>query len=121
MPKLSIRHQGLVLKEFELAKERITIGRHTDNDIQLDDDAASSTHAVLTMKPNEYLQGSYDVSIIDFNSTNGLFVNNEKVQSARLKPGDIIRIGRHELQLDVPGTTSFEQTAVLLNEDDPQD
>lgn len=116
MAKLTLLLNGLALKEFELVKERTTIGRRSDNDIQLDDPTVSGIHAVLTLKPDEYLDGAFDVSIVDFNSTNGLFVNDEKVQQKRLSAGDIIRIGQHELLLDEPGDSPFDQTAISLSE-----
>ncbi len=118
MPKLTLRHNGLALKEFELAKERITIGRRSDNDIQLDDPTVSGIHAVLTLKPDEYFEGAFHVAIVDFNSTNGLLVNGEKVQQKRLSVGDIIRIGQHELLLDEPDENPFEQTAIFLNDEE---
>lgn len=118
MPKLTLRLNGLALKEFELAKERITIGRRSDNDIQLDDPTVSGIHAVLTLKPDAYLDGAFDVAIVDFNSTNGLLVNGEKVQQKRLTVGDIIRIGQHELLFDEPDDNPFEQTAVFLDDEE---
>ena len=65
MPRLTLRYKGLTLKEFQLAKERITIGRHSDTDIQLDDPTVSGVHAVLTLKPDAYLDGAFDVAIAD--------------------------------------------------------
>ena len=118
MPKLTLRLNGLTLKEFELAKERITIGRRSDNDIQLDDPTISSIHAVLTLKPDAYLDGAFDVAIIDFNSTNGLFVNDKKVQQQRLTVGDIIRIGQHELLFDEPDDKPFDRTAIFLSDEE---
>ncbi len=118
MPKLTLRLNGLTLKEFELAKERITIGRRSDNDIQLDDPTISGIHAVLSLKPDEYFDGAFAVSIIDFNSTNGLFVNDEKVQQKRLSVGDIIRIGQHELLFDEPEENPFDQTALFLSDEE---
>jgi pSer/pThr/pTyr-binding forkhead associated (FHA) protein len=116
MPKLTLRLNGLPLKEYELARERITIGRRSDNDIQLDDPTVSGIHAVLTLKPDLYLDGAFDVSIVDFNSTNGLRVNGERVQRKRLAVGDIIRIGQHELLFDEPDDNPFEQTAIFLSD-----
>ena len=118
MPKLTLRHNGLALKEFELVKERITIGRRSDNDIQLDDPTVSGIHAVLTLKPDKYLDDAFDVAIVDFNSTNGLFVNDEKVQQKRLTAGDTIRIGQHELLFDEAGDNPFDQTAVFLSDEE---
>jgi pSer/pThr/pTyr-binding forkhead associated (FHA) protein len=118
MTKLTLRHNGLTLKEYELAKERITIGRRSDNDIQLDDPTVSGIHAVLTLKPDAYFEGAFEVAIIDFNSTNGLHVNGEKVQQKRLCVGDIIRIGQHELLFDEPADNPFEQTAIFLDNEE---
>lgn len=117
MPKLTLRHNGLALKEFELTKDRVTIGRRSDNDIQLDDPTVSGIHAVMTLKPDAYLDDAFDVAIADFNSTNGLFVNGNKVQQKRLTAGDIIRIGQHELLFDEPGDNPFDQTAISLNDE----
>lgn len=116
MPKLTLCHKGLALKEFELAKPRITIGRRSDNDIQLDDPTVSGIHAVMSLKPDAYLDGAFDAAIADFNSTNGLFVNGARVQQKRLTPGDIIRIGQHELLFDEAGYNHFGQTAVSLDD-----
>ncbi len=118
MSKLTLRLNGLALKEFELVKERTTIGRRSDNDIQLDDPTVSGIHAVLTLKPDAYLDGAVDVAIIDFNSTNGLFVNGDKVGQKRLSAGDIIRIGQHELLFDEPNDNPFDQTAVSLDNEE---
>lgn len=116
MPRLTLRYNGLTLKEFNLAKQRITIGRRSDNDIQLDDPTVSGIHAVITLKPDDYLEGAFDAAIADFNSTNGLYVNDNKVQQKRLSAGDIIRIGQHELLFDEPGDNPFDQTAVFLDD-----
>lgn len=116
MPKLTLRLNGLAIKEFALNKDRITIGRRSDNDIQLDDPTVSGIHAVVTLKPDIYLDGAFNVTIADFNSTNGLFVNEERVQQQRLSAGDIVRIGQHELLFDEPGENPFDQTAVSLEE-----
>lgn len=118
MPRLTLRYNGLTLKEFQLAKERITIGRRSDNDIQLDDPTVSGIHAVLSLKPDAYLDGAFAVTIADFNSTNGLLVNGEQVQQRRLAVGDVIGIGQHELLFDEPSENPFDQTAIFLNEDE---
>ena len=118
MLKLTLRHNGLALKEYELNKERITIGRRSDNDIQLDDPTVSGIHAVLTLRPDPYLEGAFAVAIADFNSTNGLFVNDRRVQQGRLNPGDTIRIGHHELLFDESGDNPFDRTAVSLDDYD---
>ena len=65
----------------------ITIGRKDGNTIKLTDQYASGNHAKIVVKNNEIL-------IDDLNSTNGVFINDEKVNgSAKLRSNDKIRIG----------------------------
>ncbi|MGL5353258.1 MAG: FHA domain-containing protein [Clostridium sp.] len=70
-----------------LLRGPITIGRKEGNTVQLTDQYASGNHARLIVKNNE-------VYIEDLNSTNGVFVNEEKIdQREKLRPNDKIRIG----------------------------
>lgn len=70
-----------------LLRGPITIGRKESNIVQLTDQFASGDHARLDIKNNE-------VYIEDLNSTNGIFINEEKIeQKAKLRPNDKIRIG----------------------------
>ena len=62
--KLILSMDGLVLKEFPLDKERITIGRKPGNDIRIDNLAVSGNHAVIVTLLN-------DSFLEDLNSTNG--------------------------------------------------
>ena len=65
----------------------ITIGRKEGNTIKLTDQYASGNHAKIAVKNNEIL-------IDDLNSTNGVFINDDKVNgSAKLRANDKIRIG----------------------------
>ncbi len=117
MPKLTLRFNGVTLKEFELSGSRITVGRHSENPIQLDDATVSGIHAILSLQPDPYLDGQFKVTLVDFNSTNGVFVNGERVSQRQLQPGDVIRIGQHELLFDEPASSAFDQTAVLLQDE----
>jgi len=117
MPKLTLSYNGATLKEFELSGSRLTIGRRSDNQIQLDDPTVSGIHAILSLQPDPYLDGQYLVTLVDFNSTNGVFVNGERASQRQLHQGDVIRIGQHELLFDDPGASSFEQTAVQLHDE----
>jgi len=118
MPKLTLRYNGVTIKEFELSGSRITIGRRSDNHIQLDDPAVSGIHAILSLQPDPYLDGQYKVTVVDFNSTNGVFVNGEKINQHAIQAGDVIRIGHHELQFDEPAISTLEQTAIFIRDDE---
>ena len=54
MPKLTLRFNGVTLKEYELGGSRMTIGRRSDNQIQLDDPPVSGIHAILALQPDPY-------------------------------------------------------------------
>jgi len=118
MPKLTLRYNGVTLREYELSGSRVTVGRRSDNHIQLDDPTVSGIHAILSLQPDPYFDGQFKVTLVDFNSTNGVFVNGEKINQQLLHPGDVVRIGQHELLFDEPEASPFDQTAVLLQDDE---
>lgn len=69
------------------------MGRGESEDIQLDDESVSGRHAQLIHE-----QGRWKV--VNLMSVNGTFVNERKVLSAFLSPGDCIRMGEVELVFD---------------------
>jgi hypothetical protein len=93
MATLVILNQGMTGRTFELSIERTTVGRVEDNTFQIADSSVSSHHAEIL------LRGS-DIVVKDLNSTNGTFINNEKISEATLKPGQTLRFGQVELKID---------------------
>ena len=93
MSKLVILNQGMTGRSFELIIERTTVGRVEDNTFHIADASVSSHHAEII------LRGS-DILIRDIGSTNGTFINNEKITEAVLKPGQTLRFGQVELKID---------------------
>ena len=67
-------------------KDGLTIGRSTQCDLVLDEPNVSRVHARIVRRSSQWL-------IVDNNSTNGLFVNGARVDSAPLKGGDRIQVG----------------------------
>ena len=87
---ISGKYQG---GEFPLQPNReIVIGRSSDLDMVLVEDMVSRKHAKILTTDRE-------IAIQDLGSTNGTFVNGEKVKKARLKEGDRILIGTSILKL----------------------
>ena len=77
---------GKKLLRFPLFKDRLTIGRTEDNDIQLNAVYISRRHAVV--------QADGDATrVIDWGSKNGVYVNSARVTEHFLKNGDILTIG----------------------------
>ena len=78
---------------FDLsATFRIAIGRHEANDLQLTSRTVSNYHA-------EIMNENGRIVLRDLGSTNGTFVNDEKVREQTVESGDRIRIGSHVLTL----------------------
>ena len=98
-----------VLGEFPLDKERITIGRRPENDIQVDNLAVSGQHcAIITILNDSFLE--------DLDSTNGTFVNGKLVKKHALKNGDVVSIGKHELKYvndEASKEEDFQKTMVI--------
>lgn len=76
---------GQILR-FPLFRDRLTIGRTSDNDIQVKTAYVSRRHAVVLTKDD-------GVHIVDSGSSNGLFVNSKRVKKRRLSHGDIVTVG----------------------------
>ena len=68
-----------------------TIGRAVGADFIVDAPLVSRVHCRLTALP------SGELEVRDLNSTNGTFVNGQRVESARLSSGDHLGVGRVEL------------------------
>jgi pSer/pThr/pTyr-binding forkhead associated (FHA) protein len=87
---ISGKYQG---GEFPLRPNReIIIGRSSDLDMVLVEDMVSRKHAKISTD-------EHTVSIQDLGSTNGTFVNGEKVRAIRLKEGDRILVGTSIIKL----------------------
>src|ERR1700733_4318538 len=104
MAKLVILNQGMVGRIHELNVERTTIGRVEDNTFQITDPSVSSHHCEALLRGSEIL-------IRDLNSTNGTFINGEKITEKNLKPGQTLRLGQVELRLDDPNAPAPAPTA----------
>ena len=107
--KLVLSLNASVLGEYTLDKERITIGRKPDNDIQIDNLAVSGQHAaIITILNDSFLE--------DLDSTNGTFVNGKLIKKHALKNGDVVSIGKHELKYineEASADDDFEKTMII--------
>lgn len=109
--KIILGLDGMTIKEYPLNKERITIGRRSDNDVVIDNLGVSGEHAaIVTILHDSFLE--------DLDSTNGLLVNGVPTKKHFLQNNDVIEIGKHTLKYlndQVSQTTpaDFEKTMVL--------
>lgn len=85
--RLTMRQGPVPGKVFELVKDMLTIGRDVSNDVVINDAEVSRNHARLTGQSGGYL-------IEDLASTNGTFVNGQRLIGPKLlNPGDVVGLG----------------------------
>src|SRR5262245_9116163 len=110
MAKLVVLSAGMTGRSHELKIDKTTIGRVEDNTFQIAEPSVSSHHCEIL------LRGS-DVVVRDLGSTNGTFINGEKVTESTLKPGQILRLGQIEMRLETeataPAPKKVDQTVVM--------
>jgi FHA domain-containing protein len=86
--KLTVYKGSDLVGEHRFDRDIVKIGRLASAHLKLDDTKVSRIHAVIEATSD----GQY-YSIIDMGSTEGTFVNGEKVSKEKLKDGDEIRLG----------------------------
>ncbi len=78
---------------FPLFKDRLTIGRTQQNDIQLNVPYISRRHAVVITEGNT-------TRVVDWGSRNGVYVNSRRITEHFLKSGDRITIGNADFRYE---------------------
>jgi pSer/pThr/pTyr-binding forkhead associated (FHA) protein len=111
MARLILSLDSQVLAEYNMNKERYTIGRLQDNDVRIDNPAVSGHHALIINILN-------DSFLEDLNSTNGTYVNGKLIKKHALQHGDVITCGHHQLrfvdnQAGDNEPDEFEKTMVI--------
>jgi pSer/pThr/pTyr-binding forkhead associated (FHA) protein len=110
MAKLVILSAGMTGRSHELKVDKTTIGRVEDNTFQIAEPSVSSHHCEVLLRGNE-------VIVHDLNSTNGSFINGEKITEKALKPGQTLRLGQIELRLEtdapVPAKKPVDSTMIV--------
>jgi len=84
--------EGVAGIRLRIDKPQFRIGRSRDNEISIDDELVSKTHAIIEAMENKQ-QAAFDYYIQDQQSTNGTYVNDKQVQLYKLSNGDVVRIG----------------------------
>src|ERR1700742_4442109 len=113
MARLILSLDGAVLAEYNMNKERYTIGRLPDNDIRIDNPAVSGHHSLIINILN-------DSFLEDLNSTNGTYVNGKLIKKHAMQHGDVITVGHHQLRFvdsqdGDSGQDEFEKTMVITS------
>lgn len=86
-PHLTVQSTG---EKVWLGDERLVIGRLKTCDVHIEDKNASREHAAIERDGGGW-------ALVDLGSTNGTYVNGQRIDRIRLRPGDAITIGVTEL------------------------
>ncbi len=108
MARLVLSLDSQVMAEYNMNKERYTIGRLPDNDIRIDNPPVSGHHSLIINILN-------DSFLEDLNSTNGTYVNGKLIKKHALQHGDVVTVGHHQLRFveDDEAQDEFEKTMVI--------
>ena len=123
--RIEVRTDGETVQELTFPLGRVIVGRSSDNEIFIKSKFVSRHHAQLVSDENGCV-------IEDLNSTNGVFLGEKQVKKYRLRDGDVVSLGVHELvyhdlrqqdgaledQLDTQPDDVFDET---LDEDEADD
>jgi len=91
IPILDVIEGDFAGESYPMDKERITVGRGPNNDIQLSTDTSVSRHhSQLTQEDNRYV-------LVDLESSNGTSVNGTRITRTYLRPNDEIMIGTSKM------------------------
>jgi phosphoserine phosphatase RsbU/P len=93
MAEISVQAADGSRQRFAIQKDRVTIGRSRENDIFLPDQWLSRHHAEVRRRAEGFV-------LVDLGSKNGTLLNGSRMSGeARLRPGDVVTLGEHVLQL----------------------
>jgi len=95
MPRLMIKSNGdaIAVESFDLKLGVNRLGRTPDNDLPIDRATVSTVHC-------EIIWMNDSVVVRDRESTNGTFIDGQRIQTATLEPGQTLRVGDVEMFLD---------------------
>ncbi len=100
MAEIVVRYEDKVIERVVTEKQRISVGRTSENDIVLENRGVSRKHAMIEINPKNSV-------IIDNESLNGTFVNDRRVEEEILRDNDTITIGKYTLtfRIETPHDT----------------
>jgi general secretion pathway protein A len=95
LPKLFLTYNGRTLSEIDMDRPRLLVGRSDHNDICVNSRFVSRHHAL-------FVKHGTATFLMDLNSTNGTYVNSQRVSNHVLLHNDIISVGNHGIKFHDP-------------------
>lgn len=112
-PTLRLLRNGTKIQELPLDGPHLLIGRADDNDMSIPSTYVSQYHILLVRRDDSTI-------LIDLNSTNGSYVNAERVKGRVLNDNDVITIDDHSMFETYSIEYSDPSTTTDCNQDDVQ-
>lgn len=106
-------HDGVAIKKFSIDKPSFRIGRNSSNDIYIDDKVVSMEHAVIEIVEDPDRKGVKEYYIKDLGSTNGTYVNGEKITRNKLNNNDLLRIGLNDFKFILEDEKQSDKTVKI--------
>ncbi len=94
-PVLFLTYNGRTLREIEMNRPRMLVGRSDHNDVCVNSRFISRHHAL-------FVKHGTATFLMDLNSTNGTYVNSQRVSNHVLLHDDVISIGNHGIKFHDP-------------------
>lgn len=116
VPTLKLTRNGITIQELSLDLPQVLVGRDGDNDISVPTPYVSKHHVMLVRRGGSTV-------LIDLNSTNGTFVNSERVDRHVLAHNDVITVDRrslfvsYQLEYSEPSTIADSPSEDVYPED----
>ncbi len=90
MPSIMIASGERAGQRVDFDQDKVTIGRSESNTFVMDMPSISAEHCAIILRGDRYV-------VRDLDSTNGTSLNGSPVREARIRHGDIIKVGDVEL------------------------
>jgi general secretion pathway protein A len=103
-----------IVAEVALNRPRMVMGRDESCDISLDSRYVSRFQNLFMETPEGWL-------LIDLSSTNGCFVNGRRIREHRLRDGDLIAVGQHQMRFAGPSSAELPETPTLDDDESHND
>ena len=104
---------GIATAQFEINKPEIRIGRSPDSDIYIDDASVSTHHCLIEVVEPKKENQPTAYFVRDLGSTNGTYVNIDRVEHQRLEHEDMIRVGLKNFKFIDEQSAKYVKTAQI--------
>jgi pSer/pThr/pTyr-binding forkhead associated (FHA) protein len=94
-PRIFLTYNGRTLRELEIDRPRLLVGRSDHNDLCVNSRFISRHHAL-------FVKHGTATFLMDLNSTNGTYVNSQRISNHVLLHDDVISIGNHGIKFHDP-------------------